>query len=663
MSTCTDAARVLDSMDDTSLAIEESTGGYKSLAERALLAGACVACALRFNGCWNPASFQSPWQTLVRSYPSITQYNRDREADGRDTSPCTVCLGILQQAVSHPKDNAEHVAACVKKENRKFSHFGVAVQIPMECVIRDRCMWEHLRATKPSTKVIPADSTADTPSANCISKTEVPAENDAISCHQSVPGIRDALRYILLPYLEEALRVSSKPGVGVELLLSYSHSETVNDWDVLKSIEPSVFRERRQKSRKPWFRQTNVDSNAKAENESNQPTLPQVEKCLEAAANRETCKHRGIAQYISCPPTPVKTFSALPHVVGTHEPVYIAGRYTKHSRAVSQSPWFMDDADEEGDGPGGRGSRDPQTNGTKGVCFAFQRGQCTRGEKCKFAHATPTSGAETTEDTQKGKAKSEAISETPTERTTRPARDERKCKTTHSVEELIMPRVKELFGVDKAKFSSSGREDVDVRMLGNGRPFVLELLDPKNPAPGLYDTATAPKEYVVDLHDLQHRINAAPENIPSPLVQVSHLQVVSKKATQVLRDGATTKTKTYCCVIWTATPPTDEQLATLDTHRDLVLHQTTPVRVSHRRTLMVRERKVHWMRHRRLSQPNYFKLWLSTEAGTYIKEFVHGDLGRTFPNLGTLLGCEVDILSLDVVEVGLDWPPPLPGRT
>ena len=40
---------------------------------------------------------------------------------------------------------------------------------------------------------------------------------------------------------------------------------------------------------------------------------------------------------------------------------------------------------------------------------------------------------------------------------------------------------------------------------------------------------------------------------------------------------------------------------------------------------------------------------LTTQAGTYVKEFVHGDLGRTTPNVGALLGCEADILQLDVV--------------
>jgi hypothetical protein len=44
-----------------------------------------------------------------------------------------------------------------------------------------------------------------------------------------------------------------------------------------------------------------------------------------------------------------------------------------------------------------------------------------------------------------------------------------------------------------------------------------------------------------------------------------------------------------------------------------------------------------------------FKLDIKTQAGTYIKEFVHGDFGRTQPSLGQLLGgvC-VDIVALDV---------------
>lgn len=43
-----------------------------------------------------------------------------------------------------------------------------------------------------------------------------------------------------------------------------------------------------------------------------------------------------------------------------------------------------------------------------------------------------------------------------------------------------------------------------------------------------------------------------------------------------------------------------------------------------------------------------FKLRLSTQAGTYVKEFVHGDFDRTIPNLTSILGTEIDILALDV---------------
>ena len=50
-------------------------------------------------------------------------------------------------------------------------------------------------------------------------------------------------------------------------------------------------------------------------------------------------------------------------------------------------------------------------------------------------------------------------------------------KAASSVQELIEGPLLRAFRASRAKFSSAGREDVDVRMLGDGRPFVLELLD------------------------------------------------------------------------------------------------------------------------------------------------------------------------------------------
>lgn len=44
-------------------------------------------------------------------------------------------------------------------------------------------------------------------------------------------------------------------------------------------------------------------------------------------------------------------------------------------------------------------------------------------------------------------------------------------------------------------------------------------------------------------------------------------------------------------------------------------------------------------------------LYILASAGTYIKEFVHGDLERTIPNVGTLLNSEADIIQLDVFKL------------
>lgn len=45
------------------------------------------------------------------------------------------------------------------------------------------------------------------------------------------------------------------------------------------------------------------------------------------------------------------------------------------------------------------------------------------------------------------------------------------------------------------------------------------------------------------------------------------------------------------------------------------------------------------------------------QAGTYIKEFVHGDGGRTQPNLAALVGCSgaAEVLALDVLQVHMDF--------
>lgn len=51
-----------------------------------------------------------------------------------------------------------------------------------------------------------------------------------------------------------------------------------------------------------------------------------------------------------------------------------------------------------------------------------------------------------------------------------------------------------------------------------------------------------------------------------------------------------------------------------------------------------------------------FHVAMQTQAGTYVKEFIHGDFGRTSPCLSSLVGADVDIFRLDVIDIDLDWP-------
>ncbi len=65
---------------------------------------------------------------------------------------------------------------------------------------------------------------------------------------------------------------------------------------------------------------------------------------------------------------------------------------------------------------------------------------------------------------------------------------------------------------------------------------------------------------------------------------------------------------------------------------------------------MVREKFVYAL-HAKWINEHYMELHVVASAGTYIKEFVHSDLGRTTPSIGELLNTEADILQLDVANV------------
>ncbi|KAJ1977166.1 hypothetical protein H4R35_002410 [Dimargaris xerosporica] len=212
--------------------------------------------------------------------------------------------------------------------------------------------------------------------------------------------------------------------------------------------------------------------------------------------------------------------------------------------------------------------------------------------------------------------------------------------TQASVLEITGQPAQLVFKADEVKFVASGRKDMDVRMLGNGRPFYLELLNPKQAAV----TAEA-------LDDLAKATNQVPQ------VQVRSLCLVAKADACLIKGGEESKAKTYSCLVWTEQVLTDAVLAKLaPLFKAFNIQQQTPLRVLHRRAQLRRPKHIHGMSITPLAD-HFVNVTLCTEAGTYIKEFIHGDCARSTPSFAQMISCRADLLALDVVTVDLQWPP------
>ena len=207
-----------------------------------------------------------------------------------------------------------------------------------------------------------------------------------------------------------------------------------------------------------------------------------------------------------------------------------------------------------------------------------------------------------------------------------------------SVQEMVCNRLVSEFECEH-KFHSAGREDMDVRMLGSGRPFVLELLDSKK------DPALQEAGYFTTMQASINQHNNGD-------VEIQQLRVGGSTCMSDMLDGAAFKQKTYLCLVQlTGRAPTAKDFEVLNNTTELKLMQQTPIRVLHRRTQMNREKIVHWMKCEPVPNTHCFVLHVCTSAGTYVKEMVHGDRGRTVPSVADLLDVHCDILQLDVVEI------------
>lgn len=201
---------------------------------------------------------------------------------------------------------------------------------------------------------------------------------------------------------------------------------------------------------------------------------------------------------------------------------------------------------------------------------------------------------------------------------------------TRTVESLIgIPFMESTGGKDYA-LHGAGREDVDVRMLGNGREFILEIHDPV--------------VRTINLDQLASAINDQKQG-----VEVSNLRFSDKR--EVVKIKSERYLKKYEAKI--TLKGEENFLRVSEKSRELVgkvIYQRTPLRVSISRSDLIRERKIMGMESR-MEPDGSIILIIEAEAGTYIKELISGDGGRTKPSLAELLSEDVRIEELDVIEI------------
>lgn len=307
-----------------------------------------------------------------------------------------------------------------------------------------------------------------------------------------------------------------------------------------------------------------------------------------------------------------------------------------------------------------------------------------------------------------------------------------------SVQDLIGNPLLSIFGSEEHAFHGMGREDIDVRCMGRGRPFVIEMKEPRlrktdpielmklinDKAEGsieitslrdsnrsevvrLKDTP-AEKSYTIrfklsPLNEAEYTVLTAPLDLtkenkgrsnnkrkrrgdnkrdntrPLPTeIETENIKPSKDKLTLMKKpelvalctELGVKKSGTKDELIERILNVEEPEIETFDLPEDefiinsilslegVKLAQRTPERVAHRRADLVRRRTVF-----EVHQPvieimddgtREIEVTMRCESGTYVKETVHGDSGRTQPSIASLLKAKCEVIWLDVGDIHAD---------
>ncbi|MBZ2164968.1 tRNA pseudouridine(54/55) synthase Pus10 [Methanobacterium spitsbergense] len=212
-----------------------------------------------------------------------------------------------------------------------------------------------------------------------------------------------------------------------------------------------------------------------------------------------------------------------------------------------------------------------------------------------------------------------------------------KCNYTgkmyaETVEELISEDAIKAAKGASAKFHGAGREDIDVKMLGKGRTFVLEIKEPK-----IRD---------IDLKKLVETVNKHAMG----KVEISEMKFVAKNRRAVIKESSRDTYKIYKATVELENEVDNSLLDSLKSMK--IINQRTPIRVSHRRADKIRTREIRQLEYTKVDS-KLLELVIECEGGLYIKELISSDENRSQPSVAGMLKTGARCVQLDVLDVNI----------
>ena len=176
-------------------------------------------------------------------------------------------------------------------------------------------------------------------------------------------------------------------------------------------------------------------------------------------------------------------------------------------------------------------------------------------------------------------------------------------------------------------------------MLGNGRPFIVEI---KNP-----------KIRKINLNEIAEEINK------SRKVEVLNLRFINRNEMEkILTEN---HKKEYEALVYVKKGIREgDVIKVVEKLTNAIIHQRTPLRVLRKRSDIIRVRKVYKVSGEVIDD-KHFKLRIFCDGGLYIKELISGDEGRTTPSVSEILNknavCKaLDVINIEVSENGSESP-------